>query len=226
MVESILNGVFAQFKSLRKILVLLYAPIAALFLGVGVLGNTVDDISQAALLRDIVATAGLPFYTGFVTQLAGMLWSAATTVCFLSWLLLTRRSGDYNGIRRLFLQGGILTFVLLLDDVFLFHEEVFPKYLHINERLPILGYLVLGIAFVVSNWRMIQTSEYLILIVALMLFGFSIALDALPIQDLNVRYFWEKLRMLLEDGSKFAGIASWLAYFVRIAMQFLGVSHD
>ena len=49
--------------------------------------------------------------------------------------------------------------------------------------------------------------------------GASIFLDALPMDDMNVRCFWGQLERFLEDGFKFAGIATWLTYFVRYAIQ-------
>jgi hypothetical protein len=72
---------------------------------------------------------------------------------------------------------------------------------------------------VFSNWQEILASEYLILMLALGMFGISIFLDVLSIQDFEVRYFWEQLEIFLEDGFKFGGIATWLTYFVRYAIQ-------
>jgi hypothetical protein len=109
--------------------------------------------------------------------------------------------------------------VLLLDDIFLFHEEIAPEYLHIPERLVIVLYLALGIVFVASNWREMLNSEYLLLALSLSLFGGSIVLDALPIEGFNVPYFWEQLEIFFEDGFKFAGIATWLTFFSRYGMQ-------
>src|SRR5215216_1528825 len=204
---------FMQLKDLWKALMLLYAPIAGLFLIVGIL--VIEDASLAFFLRDVVATAKLPFFAGFVSQLAGILWSAAVTICLFSAIIMSRRPVEYTKAKRLFLHGGILTCALLLDDVFLFHEVIAPKYLHISEKFVMLGYLILGAAFVYLNWNQILASEYAILLLAVILFGTSIFLDTLPIKDYHLRYFWEQLELFIEDGTKFAGIATWLMYFAR-----------
>ena len=57
------------------------------------------------------------------------------TVCLFSLLILRRQNGDLAASKRFLLQAGILTGVLLIDDIFLFHEEVAPSYLHIGENL-------------------------------------------------------------------------------------------
>ena len=212
-------GVISQSRYLWKVLFFLYLPIVLLFLGVGILSRVLEDASLAFFLRDIVATGNLPFFAGFVSQLEGILWSASLSVCLFALIVMQRQNSDFAGSKRFFLQGGILTSMLLLDDVFLFHEEIAPDYLHISEKVVIATYLIMGIVFVFSNWREILSSEYFILTLALAMFGASIFLDATPIEVFPARYFWEQLELFLEDGFKFAGIATWLTYFVRHAIQ-------
>ena len=217
--KKLTAGVILQSRYLWKALFFLYLPIVLLFVGVGVLSRVVEDASLAFFLRDIVATGHLPFFAGFVSQLEGILWSASLAVCLFALNLVQRRNGDLAGPRRFLLQAGIVTGTLLLDDIFLFHEEIAPDYLHIGENYVVAGYLIMGLVFVFSNWREILASEFLILLLALGMFGASIFLDALSIQNWDVRYFWEQLALFLEDGFKFAGIATWLMYFVRYAIQ-------
>jgi hypothetical protein len=186
---------------------------------VRVLSRLVENASLAFFLRDIVATGKLPFFAGFVAQLSGILWSASLTVCLFALYVLGKQNRELSSARRLLRYGGALTLALLMDDIFLFHEEIAPKYLGINEKFVVAGYGVLGVLFVLMNWQEILSSEYLILGLALGLFAFSIFLDALPIDDFHLRYFWEQLEMFLEDASKFAGIATWLMYFARYTQQ-------
>ena len=81
------------------------------------------------------------------------------------------------------------------------------------------AYLLLGVAFVFFNRNEILSSEYFLLGLALALLGASVFLDALPIEDFGLRYFWKRLEIFLEDGFKFAGITTWMIYFVRYAAQ-------
>jgi hypothetical protein len=212
-------GALVQGRQVWRVLFFVYLAIGMLFVGVGILSRVVNGASLEFFLRDIVATGKLPFFAGFVSQLGGMLWCASVTVCLFSVYLLRWKESNLTASRRFLLQAAILTGVLLLDDIFLFHEEVAPFYLLINENFVIVAYLLLGIGFVVWNRNEILSSDYLLLALALAMLGTSVFLDALPIDDFGLRYFWEQLEMFLEDGFKFAGIATWLIYFVRYAAQ-------
>jgi hypothetical protein len=218
-VKQVRAGIVSQLRNLWKVLVFLYLPIVFLFLLVGLLSRTVDNVSLAFLLRDVTATGKLPFFAGFVSQLEAVLWSAALTVCLFALVVMHMRTINFVGARRFLLYGSILTLILLLDDVFLFHEEVVKGYLHMKERYVFAGYMVAALGFVILNWREILASEYALLLLAFVLFATSIFFDVLPFDDLDLPYLWEQLELFFEDGSKFAGIATWLLYFARYAIQ-------
>jgi hypothetical protein len=85
----------------------------------------------------------------------------------------------------------------------------------------VLSYLILTVLFLFINFREILSSEYLLLGLALAMFGLSIFLDAADLDDYD-RYglfFSEQFQIFLEDGFKFVGIATWLAYFLRYSVQ-------
>jgi hypothetical protein len=218
-VKQVITDAVSQLQYLRKVLFFLYLPIAFLFLLVGVLSRVTTNVSLAFLLRDITATAKLPFFAGFVSQLGVVLWSASLVICLFALSMLQRQQGDLSASKRFLMHGTVLTAVLALDDIFLFHEEVAPIYLHLDELIIFGVYIIVGVGFVLFNWREILSSEYALLVLALALFATSIALDAIPKEILPPRYFWEQLELFLEDASKFAGIATWLLYFARYAIQ-------
>jgi hypothetical protein len=183
------EGAITQLRNLWKILFFLYLPIALLFLIVGLLSRVVEDASLTFFLRDIAVTGHLPFFAGFVSQLGGMLWSAALTICVFALIVLERHTVSFAASKRLLLYSATFTIILLLDDIFLFHEEVAPEYLHLEEAYVIAGYMLFGIVFVLSNWQEILSSEYVILLLAFLLFAGSVVLDALPIDTLDVSYW-------------------------------------
>jgi hypothetical protein len=170
-------------------------------------------------MQDIVATGRMPALAGFVSQIGNILWSASLTVCFLTLIILQRRSRGFTGTKRFLFQAGIVTFILLFDDAFLFHTDLALLYLGINKGVVIASYVIMGFLFVLSNRREILSSEYVLLILALTMFAASIFFDSLPVVSEESRYFWYKLELLMEDGFKFAGVATWLVYFVRYAIQ-------
>jgi hypothetical protein len=53
---------------------------------------------------------------------------------------------------------------------------------------------------------------------ALAVFPDSIFLDAMPIDEMDLRCFWEQLRLFLENVFKFAGMGAWLTYFACYAI--------
>lgn len=217
--KQIGEGVSLQSRSLWKVLFVIYLPVVLLFLVVGLLSRVLEELTLALLMRDILITARLPVFTGLVPQLEAILWSASLTVCAVAWVVLQRRGDDYASAKRFLLHCAIVTAVLLFDDVFLFHGEIAPKNLNIDKRIVLSSYLVMiGVFMYLNRWEILN-SEYLILMLALGLFASSVFLDLLPLQALPLHRFVLQVRVFLEDGFKFAGIASWLAYFGRYAVQ-------
>jgi hypothetical protein len=209
----------SQWQHLWKVLIILYLPVALLFLMIGLLSNIFDEFTLSLFMRDSVTTASLPFYAGLVPQLENILWSASLAICMFMYVVLSRFKTEFSSPRQFFLQIGIVTAVLLFDKVFIFHGEVAPKYLHIDKLIVLSLYLLMMIFLLVSNRVEILSSEYLLFFLAIGMLGTSIVLDVLPLEALHVPISWQQLRYFLEDGLKFAGIATWLTYVSRLAIR-------
>ena len=217
--KQIRVGMISQSRQLWKVLIFIYMPVFFLFLLVGLLSRVLDTITLSQLMRHVVTTGDLPFFSGLVPQLEGVLWSASLAAVAIAWIVLQRRQGNFAGPMRFLLQAGIVTTVLLLDDLFLFHGDLAPKYLHVEKYIVLSIYLVMIGGLLFSNRVEIISSEYLILFLALGLFGTSTLMDLLPLRMLLAPEFVVQTGFFLEDGFKFAGIATWLAYFGRYAVQ-------
>jgi hypothetical protein len=220
LLKRVIPGALTQFKQLWKLLLFLYVPILLLFIALRVVSHFSERITLSYLTRDIAAIADLPFFAGLVSQLGGLLWAAGLTICVFTLFTLLNQK-DSAAARRFLLQGAILTGVLLFDDVFQFHEEIGEDYLGISEKIVVLGYLLLTLFFLFSNLGEILSSEYLILGLALGLFGLSIFFDAVDLEDFGRigRIFNDQFQTFAEDGFKFAGIITWLVYFARYGYQ-------
>lgn len=212
-------GAIAQSRKLWMVLAFLYLPICLLFLVVGGLSRVSESVTLSLIMRDPAIMGRLPFYAGLVPQVETILWSASLTVCLFTLYVLKRRANYFAGTRRFLLQVGILTGLLMADDIFLFHGEIAPKLLNIGGYVIIVAYLVMAIVMLTSNQAEILSSEYLILLLALGLFGASISLDAFSKLTGGLPQFLEQIRVFLEDALKFAGTATWLTYLVRYAIQ-------
>lgn len=103
--------------------------------------------------------------------------------------------------------------MLLLDDLLLFHEEVFPRYFNVSQRLTIAGYALVTFLYLARFRTMILKTEYTVLLLALGFFGLSVTLDYL---QYRMELPWHRL---FEEGFKLFGIANWLGYFARTSLR-------
>lgn len=219
--NQIIRGVFGQLNQLWRLLLFLYASILVFFVILDLISRTSDKITLSYFTRDITAIGHLPFFAGLVSQLGGLLWAATLAICLFTFFILKRGGQEAGSARRFLLQAAILTAVLLLDDFFQFHESIGPDYLHVSEKMVVLAYGIYTLFFLFSNFNEILRSEYLILGLALGLFGLSVAMDGLHLEDIDMfsGFMNEQLSIFLEDGLKFVGVATWLVFFARYGYQ-------
>jgi hypothetical protein len=213
--KQLVGNALDQVRGLWKFLLFLYLPIVLFFILLGSISRASGDITLSYFTRDISAIGRLPFYAGLVSQIGGLLWSAALTICIFTYFFLRRQ--DQKSSRQFVLHATLLTAVLLLDDFFLFHEDIGPDYLHIGEKVIVLFYLFLCMGFLLLNIREVLSGEFVLLGAALALFGISIFIDAVDLDEIDLyeSFVSEQLNIFLEDGFKFVGVATWLAYFAR-----------
>lgn len=160
-------------------------------------------------LRDMATLTGAPPYLGALSSIGILLWGASATICLFVAACLPRR----DAARAFWTYAGILSIALAADDLFLFHEILFPFHLGIPEPMVYVLYGLLAAGFLVLFRRAILETEYVLLGLALGWFAASLAVDRWGHLVLE-RGFW-----LVEDGFKMLGIVSWLLYFARTASR-------
>ena len=202
---NINSEVSRQLKTLRNVFVFLQIP-AGLILLLVLFLKIKFDIDTSNLTQDSNSVAGQPFYIGLVSNLGILFWCASATVClFTGW------TGKSRGIsvESFLVSSGILSIVLLLDDLLQLHEGFFQNDLHIPEELviAIYGFFTLTIFF--QHRKIILTTNYLILLTCMMLFGLSLVVDLflpeMPGEN------------LVEDGAKFVSILTWFGYYASLS---------
>lgn len=167
-------------------------------------------IPMAELTRDPVQLLNGRPYTGMLSNLGVIIWSATAGVCLFVVILIM----PYRELKRerlFFLLSFILTMVLLLDDLFLFHDVILPEDLNISENYLYGVHGILSLVFILYFRKYILQTPYLLLIASVLFFGFSIGVDTI-VKFLNLEHGF-----FLEDGSKFLGIISWGTYFTFTA---------
>lgn len=155
---------------------------------------------------DVQIVAGASRLSGIVSNLGIMIWSATAAIgffCALTFMRETRREGLF------FLAAGLLSALLMLDDMLLLHEYI-AKYFGFPEMFSFIGYAVLLAAFSVYFRSTIMQTNFRILALFVFFSGLSIVFDLVPdyfpvVMPNDIFDF--------EESFKFLGIVSWFAYF-------------
>jgi hypothetical protein len=192
-----------------KALLVLYLPVVALL--VLVMAAVFSwHIPLSTLTRDMASIANVHPLIGVVSNVGVLLWCAATAICLFGFSLLRQR-----GLRveaRFLMWAGLMTLVLLIDDLFMIHEYIAPVHFRVNEKLVLISYACATGVYLLSHRRLILSANYLLLAAAMALFTASMLVDIA-----DGRGWWR----LAEDGCKILGIASWLGYHAGRARHWL-----
>lgn len=189
---------------------LLYVPAIILMLIVFVLNFSFDIPIRRFTCDPLAIAQGNPFH-GVISNIGVILWSFAASICFFTYLLLKTRNKSH-GISEFILFGGVLSLILLLDDLFMLHERIYPKWCGISEEIVLLLYGVATLCYVVKFRRIIIKTDFIFIVLAAVFFAFSLVIDALP----KYLFPWQQG---FEDVPKFFGIVSWLGYQFSVCFQ-------
>jgi hypothetical protein len=170
------------------------------------------NIHVSVFTRDPLAVAGGKPYFGLLSNLGVILWSATAAMCFFSYAIL-KTIKRLTEMPKFILFGGLFSLLLLFDDLFMFHEKVYPNYLGIGEKIVFLSYGMLFAAYLVYFRKTIMKANYDYLSFAAFFFALAILVDILPLNHLLPMYY------LFEDGPKFLGIVSWFGYQLSICFK-------
>jgi len=168
-----------------------------------------ESISIAILVTDPASIFSFPFYAGIVSNFGVIIWTATATICLFAGSFVR----DAHN-RQFLLLSGILTLILMLDDQFLLHEEVFPLYLHI-PGIVLYGFYAISLLIIAMlHFRLVLANNPILM--ALPLAFFAISVVSAPVTQ-NVLTTINPL--LIEDGCKFIGISGWFLYFLLFASK-------
>ena len=181
-------------------------------LGLIVALNYWKNISAQSLTTDVNAFLGQPFYLGFLSQLGIFIWASMATICLLTAIVLKAQPCSQRSCQ-FFAWSGLMVLYLGLDDAFLLHEEFFPVYLGIPEKVIYAFYAVFLSYYLWRFKGFIRRSDCTFLWIAFVCFALSVSLDVLAPPYINPYFF--------EDGFKFIGLVAWLTYFGQAAISML-----
>jgi hypothetical protein len=202
-----------RFKNDLRILIKLCLPVAVLILVI-VIASISARLSVGVFTRDpATLTNSNPFF-GVLSSVGILFWAATAAICFFSAAIVGSTRADRLAARFL-LGAGLITTLLLLDDLFMFHEYVFPQFLHFGEKITLLGYAAIIGMFLWSSRQRLWRTDYALLLLAFVLLGFS------AISDNLFNSNTENWGYLIEDGPKLFGIIAWFTYWSGVCTQML-----
>lgn len=180
-----------------------------LLLVAGLIISKTTGMPFGFLTRDPTAILGGHPLVGAISNLGILMWCFAASVClFAGFSAKGQISVEFH---RALLFAGVLSSILLIDDLFLFHEELGPKYLAISETVIYGFYAAVALGYLVSFRKILLAHEPFYLFLSLAMLGGSILIDKATesAPTLNTFFF--------EESFKYLGILSWCIYHGRLS---------
>jgi hypothetical protein len=163
------------------------------------------SVPVSELFLDPASVAGVPWWTGLLSQLGLLGWTvAAAAAGGGAWL--AGRLGRHAAA--VFLgSGALLTVLLLADDLLQVHAVLLPG---IGIEKPLSQLLIVAPApvWALTQRREILRTRWLVFVAAILGFAVSVAVDMWWVPTAG-----DANRTMIEDGAKFLGICAWAQYF-------------
>lgn len=153
-------------------------------------------------------------FLGILSQIGILFWCVSSSICLFCALIITQKHYIWQNLANFLQFFGLITLILLLDDLFLLHESIFPQLLKIPEEFVYFCYGISVLIGLIKFKKIIIQTEWTILLLSLIFFSFSLILDEIILLNYSVG-----LKILLEDGFKLLGIASWFCYFGLVCLK-------
>lgn len=199
-----------RFTNSKVVFCWLYMPAIILILILAI-ASVYLKIPFSNFTRDPMAITGGHPFLGILSNIGVMFWGFSVIVCFFSYALLKSNKKNHD-VLGFIVFGGFISLVLLLDDLFMLHEYIYPKYFGISEKIIFLSYGLIVLFYLVKFRKIIKETELSFILLASFFFSFSILVDILLKSLLPWHHFFE-------DGSKLFGIISWFYWHFSVCFQ-------
>ncbi|SLN59985.1 hypothetical protein ROA7450_03110 [Roseovarius albus] len=152
----------------------------------------------------LVVTKGR-VYLGMQSNFGVLIWWSGAVIGLFTALLLRQRLAS-----SFLFHLSLFTAFLTLDDMFMFHERIWPSITGLSETRLFLVYFLWATLIFFLGRKDIVRAPVLSLIVSVVFFALSVGLDRLPNSQLQT---------LFEDGAKFIGQVFWTLFIIRTALS-------
>lgn len=198
-----------QLKNAAPILVMVYAFTTAV-LSIVILLGIEHNIELDHFTQDPASIMNTPFYLGFFSYIGILFWCGSAMICFFSNQLLAGKKNN-DRVRSFMLYSGLISTLLMFDDLFLMHEVVLPEYFMLPRGIVYVIYVNIVILYFVFFRAELAQSEFIVLLMATALIAISQFVDELPMPIPEDSF--------LEDAVKLFGIVTWFTYYARYCFQ-------
>lgn len=213
----------SQLKFIFPLLLMVYVPAIVLlalmtffaqWMGIEISNLTRDTVS---VLCDMTSGETCPpSYTGVLSNLGILFWTASATISiFTAGVLMippTQAQEPHTRNAIFFLLAmGLLSALLLFDDLLLLHEKVYPK-VGLPEKLAFGLYGLLFLITLIRFRTFFLKTDFLLLAIGFGFMALSIVVDTFP-ED------WSSFHHLFEDGFKFLGVVGWCTYLTTVSAK-------
>jgi len=189
-----------------RLLACMYGPAVSL-LAIVALASLRLKLPVSMLTGDLAGLVHVNPLYGVLSSLGVLIWCIAAAISLFAAGVTAIRGDHRQGA---FLVGfAVLSLILMLDDLFMFHEYLAAEFLGLRQRYVILAYMALTSGLLVSFRKIILAGDYALLVVAIGFFSFSVGIEKV------LSYHKDSWFYLAEDGAKFLGLVSWAGYFIR-----------
>lgn len=208
-----LSAIIGQLSKIRK------AIVAGILLSFGGAGFTilVARLTGAPVWILTGEASSGPWrqpFAGLLSNWSVVLWIATAAICLFSVAIMKQHNAP-EVKRRFFLASGIFTLVLGLDDLYMLHERILPRGLHIPEIFFYMLYFLAFVTFLAYFASQLFKYEYLLFVAAIFFFALS------RVFLIEIPYIG---RLSAGDILKYFGIVFWLVFFYRTALHEVGGS--
>ena len=182
------------------------AIVSSIAIGVTLYLADTSGAALSALTRDAVAVLGGRWYIGELSSLTSVAWTTGAAMALLAASVARRVPGVLREARFL-RHAGVLTALLMFDDLLLFHERWGQRVLHTSEIVIEVAWLVAGVALVVVHRDiLLRGGVFVLSALAFVLLGLSTGLDVLLPKFTELGF---DTRQAMEDVPKFCGALAW-----------------
>lgn len=176
------------------------------------------DIHPDYLFQDVIDfnNTGRP-YLGFFSYFGPIFWLTSAAICSFA-AAIRWRLGAPDRQRSMYLALlGFGSAWLGFDDLYLFHESLAVRYLHLSENFILALYAIGVVIIFILSFGEILRRERLFLIISIGLLGASQCIDIINTQQALLK--GDRLWILSEDILQTVGIFAFWLYSVQISFS-------